>query len=842
MELPTISCEQQSIIDNISTNKNVIVESVAGSGKTTSNIYIAKSFPTSSILLLTYNAKLKIETRQKIANLGIKNLETHSYHSFCVKYYNHKCFTDYQIIKIVKNNSFPLTKFSYDIIILDEAQDISPLYHQLICKIYSENMVNKPAQICLLGDRYQSIYDFNRADARFIIYADILFNLNSYSWVRTNLSTSYRITNEMADFINKCMLKQNRINAQKTYKSKPTYLICNVYNDSQFSYPFKMVKAYLKQGYKPEEIFVLAPSVRNEKSPVRQLENLIKLHLKNVPVYVPVSDEEKLDEEILKNKMVFSTFHQAKGLERKAVLVFNFDDSYFKFYKKEKNQKICPNELYVAGTRALNDIVFIHHYRNNYLPFVNVLNIKPCCNVLIEHEIDVERKYECKIHEVSATDLIKHLPIDVMNNLIEYFEVETIKEKSDFIKIPMKMEQSQGYESVGEITGVAIPAYLELLTSGKMTIYSQALYRYKTNSTNHTIDNNSVDFIDSDEKPKETYDLTKIKVDSIKPDELLFVSNYYCSDKSGFLYKIYQIDNYNWLSKDNLTLAIDRLKSIGISKKAIYEHYVELENKHDKFPELIDRRLIGYIDCIDNNNVYEFKCVTKLENEHYIQLCVYMYLNECTIRSKQKNPKQTYNKQSSLSDDLYSLLSSLNTKLSMTRDIDEISQINKMKESVLTKLSTIDNKKEETTQIIKVDDSDDKLKYNYYLYNILSDEQYKIKITYTKLRQMIKYLIQAKYLNQTEVSDDIFIKQNQEYLQKYIDIIRENINDCEVITEKKELDTENFIEIDNKKYILLSNKIYNIKKDGSKGKKYGYIENDKIIKTISKTTTKSISV
>ena len=45
---------------------NVIVDSVAGSGKTTSIIYIAKSLKKKRILLLTYNSKLKIETKERV--------------------------------------------------------------------------------------------------------------------------------------------------------------------------------------------------------------------------------------------------------------------------------------------------------------------------------------------------------------------------------------------------------------------------------------------------------------------------------------------------------------------------------------------------------------------------------------------------------------------------------------------------------------------------------------------------------------------------------------------------------------------------------------------------------
>ena len=40
-------------------------------------------------------------------------------------------------------------------------------------------------------------------------------------------------------------------------------------------------------------------------SPIRKLENKIKRELPDVMVYVPISDEEKLDEEVLKGKIIF---------------------------------------------------------------------------------------------------------------------------------------------------------------------------------------------------------------------------------------------------------------------------------------------------------------------------------------------------------------------------------------------------------------------------------------------------------------------------------------------------------------------------------------------------------
>jgi superfamily I DNA/RNA helicase len=87
MKLPEISTEQNRIIQELLLNNNVVIDSVAGSGKTTCNLHIASYFKNLKILLMTYNSKLKIETREKIQKLKLENIEVHSYHSFCVKYY-----------------------------------------------------------------------------------------------------------------------------------------------------------------------------------------------------------------------------------------------------------------------------------------------------------------------------------------------------------------------------------------------------------------------------------------------------------------------------------------------------------------------------------------------------------------------------------------------------------------------------------------------------------------------------------------------------------------------------------------------------------------------------------
>jgi len=784
MSLPNISLEQLAVVKALE-KENVIVESVAGSGKTTCNLYIAKTYPNKSILLLTYNAKLKMETRERVINLNLSNIETHSYHSFCVKYYDHLCYTDYQIINIINSNLETIKEFSYDIIILDESQDMSPLYYELVCKIIKDNN-QKEIQICLLGDRGQSIYDFNKADARFLILADQIFLQTKLKWSKCSLSQSYRITHEMAEFINNCMFQKNIINSSKISKIKPKYIITDVYNDTILSLPFIQIKRLLEK-YKPDEIFILAPSVRSEKTPVRQLENLIKTKLKDINVYVPVSDEEKLDEQILKNKLVFSTFHQSKGLERRAVIVYNFDDSYFKFYKKDKNPKLCPNEIYVASTRAKDEIIFIHHYTNNFLEFINKFKLTEYSNILQDQQLKIYKHKEKVKNEVGVSDLIKHLPVEVLNNCISYLEIKQIKPKSDFINIPFKMQQNNSFESVGEITGTAIPSYLELKTKNSMSIYNKILKNNK--QIQHKLkDSDNIDFIDdNNENLINKYNIENINLKNLKPDELLYIANYYCSIKSGFLYKIHQINNYNWLSKENLEKCYNRLINLGISNNANYEYYLELENK----PELLNKRLSGYIDCIDKNKIYEFKCIEKIENEHILQIAIYMYLHYYNNNSINNN---------TIINDLLEYIKHNNEEIIETLDPARIIYLGKLNEKLKLKLD-----------LEKCNFEFESNKYNYYLYNILNDEMIEIICPVLKLNEMIKYLFNSKFLNVQEIPNDIFIKNCNTILSKYL--IKNTI-----------------IQYKTKKYILEDDKAYFITKNNNKGKLFGFLINNKIIK------------
>lgn len=763
MELPQISPEQKEIIQKLN-NKNLIIDSVAGSGKTTTNIYIAKHYSNNNILLLTYNAKLKIETRTRIKKLGITNLECHSYHSFCVKYYYDNCFTDSEIKKIISTNMKSKKVFTYDMIILDEAQDITNLYYELICKINCDN--NSYAKLCLLGDKYQSIYEFNNADERYLTYADQLFVFNDLYWDKCNLTTSFRITNTMSDFINKCMLKYNRIDAFKISKYKPRYVICKVFpNEYSTYYPIQEIKYYLKMGYKPNEIFVLAPSIKSRNCPARMLENYIKTKLPHIPIYVPTSDEAKIDDDVIASKLIFSTYHQAKGLERKVVIVFGFDNGYFKYYKPDKDRNVCPNELYVACTRALEQLTLIHGDDNDFLPFlckekidiysIQIGNIGKIKSDIIKNDIDTQ-----------VTDLVRHLSTEIIDESIKYLDITNVRPIHKKINIIQKITESNGTEEVSEINGTAIPAYYEYHRTGNMTILNYCI--------NPDIDEN--DFKNKkllEFWKKHSDELHNIKETDDVEKNLLRVSSLYCSLRSGYMFKSEQLTKYNWIDNKILQKCIKRFDSLGISNDALYEEHKTVSNKDmNDVPELLNRKICGCIDCVDGKNIYEFKCVDKLEKTHYLQLAIYMYIHmiqmnrkniesmKDTVSAGLKNIKQTDN------------VSYLYENIAKTGTVTKIYKNGSM--NIRNSISNKIHKIQKTNLSHNVTYEKQHMLYNhndykYILCNVLTGEMNEIKCELNKLKQMVQYLIYSKYVNIKSTNDTEFIYNSKNMYSKYYD-------------------------------------------------------------------------
>lgn len=593
--LPPISNEQSEILDTIREGHNLQVDAVAGSGKTTTSLYIAQQF-SGSILLLTYNARLKMETRQKVETLNIHNMEVHSYHAFCVKYFDPKAYTDTGILTFLKKKKKIEKKFPYSLVIVDEAQDMNPLYFRVVQRIL--RFCESP-QLVVMGDRKQSIYGFNNADPRFLTLAPSLFS-STRSWKQATLSTSYRITKPMASLVSDCCRGALPIHSIKD-GDKVRYIACSIYGVR----PVKEVEYYLKRGFEPEDIFVLAGSVKSAKSPVRVLAN--RLTEKGVSIFVPTSDDEKLDEEVLRNKIVFSTFHQVKGLERAVVLVFDFSENYFKYCGKDLPVNEIPNTVYVAITRARVALTVFHDDTSPYFSFLDRQRLETCCTIEKSKRFREDRvlstipDFVVTEKVVPLTELTKYLPVDIMEDCLSTLSVKKVGKKSGTVLVvPMKSRQGDFYESVGDINSVALLSYFEYAWTGRMTIADYLGL--------HSIQSRGSLLLKKKEQDPE--DMTV--------DNLLRMSTRWVSEKSGYDFKNVQVRCFDWVDKDMLDDAVHRLsKCFPVSN-------TELEfEKRVRFEELE-----GFVDVWvpSKKEVWMVRMVKELGPEHVLQAAMSSWL------------------------------------------------------------------------------------------------------------------------------------------------------------------------------------------------------------------------
>jgi hypothetical protein len=693
-----------------------------------------------------------LETRDKAKEWGLTNIEVHSYHSFSVKYYSKTAFTDAGITKFLKQKKPPLCKWGrYDIIVIDEAQDMSNTYFSLVCRIWHDNN-NPGCKLIICGDVNQCIFRFNGADSRYISLADRVYAefKPGVAWKTLRLATSFRCPIEITQFINKCVLKSDRMVGARQIGHKPRYVICDTFGKK----PYQEVVKYFKAGYKYEELFIIAPSIKagTGKSPVRRLANA--LSLAGIPIFVPADDEDKLDEDVCKGKVVFASFHQVKGLERKAIILFNFDASYFKYYSKGTDPKVCPNELYVALTRAKERMTMFHQVGNDALHFFE-LNHKyaECESSGFGFSNDDKRAGPAieKAQELAVTQLLNHMRESVITRAMEYFTVNQIRKKSGVIKLKTKTEQGSLTESVAELNGLVVPAIYEYRATGNMQMYQLV----KT-------------WTQMDLQPKSSLPALMQSI-----PEILELANVWNSTKTGFIFKIKQITKYDWLSESELEACLGRLKSLGLVADGKYEYYLS----HQGARELYNRKLVGYADYVDNNRVFEFKCVQSLDPVHFIQLAIYMYLVKI---ENQRSMIKTHGAES----------------LAHVKPGDMV-LVNLYAEPTFGSVETSVYSELIAGKVVMCDggqyiiaEGEDKVhdlrerhmvmnlswvaqhgllkKYSYYLYNILTDELFEINGDLSKLRQMVDYLIYEKYYCEQKKTDEEFLHETREIKGCYL--------------------------------------------------------------------------
>lgn len=660
------SPEQQVAIDTLLyTKKNVIVDACAGSGKTTTILHLAKSAPGTKFLVLVYNRRLMLETQQRVEDLGLTNVTVQNYHTLGARYYTSECATDQGLKRVVEDDMNVLSGMElpeFSVLILDEQQDMTPILKRFVDKVIRDKgfigpdrqpKTEEPLRVVVLGDRRQEVYGFNNADSRFLSMADrpeVFGYINREDWILADQTATNRMTKSNVDFINQQLLlkdphgkpmravKYNDASGQPY--PQPRYIMCNPYEDLVHE-----VQRLLElPDISPNDIIVLSPSVRGV-SPAIYLAN--DLALREIPVFRSDSDISEIAPEVAHGKVLICTYHQAKGIERKASIVLGFDQGYHNFYNKVAEDPVAvTNPQYVAATRALEHLVLIHAHTNSPLPFVDLDTVGQTCDLVMTRKHKIEPFAPGRqIPTFKVTALCRNLSETLITDCLRRLNFQMFAEPA-YGSSPPPSEIRDKYglvEAVAGITGTAIPAIFEWYLKRRLSIIAAPLRLLsplkRPTKRRDPLRELPEAYYEKIQSIKDGYD-----IGMITPGDILYLSNVNMALKDKDITKLLSIPltGYTWLTEKYCTYINYVLNTLaGIAKVPVrgifferiaFRKYLEITRGGGPTrPEKKEGVLVsGAMDiCRPKKGkaiVWEIKHSDSLSPEHLLQVALYMLL------------------------------------------------------------------------------------------------------------------------------------------------------------------------------------------------------------------------
>jgi hypothetical protein len=591
------SQEQQRAIDAVARGESVIIDAVAGSGKTTFVLHLAAQYPAMQFMLLTYNRRLSDETKERARHHDIANLRVFTFHGFASRFYG--AGTVHEDRKLAQLRSAQLVALPHiDCLITDETQDMVPEFFYLVRKIARTALAPR---MCVIGDAYQMIYEFKGADSRFITCAEELHEIARMT--RAPFTTSYRCTHEIARFVNS-LIGHERIRA---VRAGPRPILAMIdekpWSDSNAQFVVALVRRMVAQ-YGNEGVFILAPSVKVARkkrgahrafgSPITRVVNA--LSRSGIDMFVQSSDEQDPNPKHMIGKVAVITYHKSKGLERECAIVLAFDNSYFEFYSRDSDPTLLSNAQYVAVTRARQQLVVVQRaghalpFARDTAQFCDVMRIRGAPPTL-ESFAPLIRAVAPPPVPVRVTDLLRYIPADVVAHIMSIIAPRVIRPADPAHEITLNHSTTSRNgltESVADITGTAIT----LAHATRCDIHSAApvdiLARY----------------------PGFAWSFANSRA-------IMQSAACLCADFTGFEHRLIQITSWDWLPQPTLDELVARMRGI-VGTRGIAEHFVERE--------FAGATVHGMIDWIAGDTTFEIKCTESLSDENIIQLAMYAAL------------------------------------------------------------------------------------------------------------------------------------------------------------------------------------------------------------------------
>lgn len=619
------SREQLAIVE-ASCTQNVVVSARPGSGKTATAEAIVAANTNRRTAVLTYSKRLQLETARRLEDYSA--CDVYTFHGVAGRLYDTVAYNDTKLRSLRKEGYMPVwTGQPYEIVILDELQDCTDNIFWLICTFISSithAAGGRAPNIVALGDERQAIYNFRGADSRYLsLIPSTMAGMSPYPWTYLSLSNSFRLSEQTSRFVNDVFLGGDEYITGTHQGPKPLYLHANLFNVKTLAR--QLVPLILEYG--PEQTAILAPFVRSNGALSRLTNHLSKKY--GIRVAVSVSEDVPLDDLVIGGKLCVSTYHQFKGNERDLVIVYGVDAGYFEFLGRDLPDDRCPNETFVALTRAKKKLVVLHNEDNEPMPFISLEDLPKRAkyrNLSLQSmkapypvgrplQLDLLLPVGCRV-----SDMARHVPEedieDIIRAEIQKTEVAPPLPPSQCIDAPditLTDPARMHYEAVSDINGLAVVAAFEHSQTGNLS----------------------------------TFKCSATKALSVPSDEIEQAvwycreACYYEAQVSGYESRSIQMQGhaFDWLgphlraAKERLAKQLEGAKKLEFEERVREKKFRVKENSRDRHQEI---RLEGRADIVHHHDggddskgdvtIWEVKFVSKLTLQHAVQACTYAYL------------------------------------------------------------------------------------------------------------------------------------------------------------------------------------------------------------------------
>lgn len=261
---------------------------------------------------------------------------------------------------------------------------------------------------------------------------------------------------------------------------KPIVLRCNPYRSRTLA---KKLLPFIER-YGAKNSAVLVPSIRTNK-PLRGLTNrLAKQYRKQIAV--STDQEALLDERMIRGKMCVSTIHQFKGSERDLVVLLGIDALFFRYFGRHLPDDRCPNEVFVALTRAAKQLILIHDDNEALMPFVPVKALQETAEIvnLTNNQAGIAspgapgRPPELAFilpASIPVRDMAQYMRDDILHNIVNrYLRIRRLPPlpEEEHINLPGVVRSDPPrsyYEAVSDLNGLVVSAAAEHALAGTLT-------------------------------------------------------------------------------------------------------------------------------------------------------------------------------------------------------------------------------------------------------------------------------------------------------------------------------------------------------------------------------------